>query len=137
MEEKKPIGCPPKYTPERCAGILRAISKRIPYQIAAEGNGIGEETLYRWLRIGRTDLEEGKDTELARFWESIKKTELEKMEEHIDNIRERPDRWQADAWILERRWHKHFSSNAAIIELNKRLDELEKQDKQGALTDGK
>jgi hypothetical protein len=43
------------------------------------------------------------------------------------------DSWQAAAWKLERRYHKHFSSQAGLIEMNERLDKLErtKEDDEG------
>jgi hypothetical protein len=47
------------------------------------------------------------------------------MRSHLDTIKEKPERWQADAWILERRWWKQFSPNAAVVEFEKRLKLLE------------
>ena len=129
MEGK--IGRPDKFTPERREAILKNISERIPYELAAEANGICEETLYDWLRHGRRDLKEGKDTEYARFSESIKRIELNSMRHHLKEIEDKPERWQADAWILERRWWKHFSPNAAIVEFNKRLDRMSELDNHG------
>lgn len=126
------IGRPLKFTPERRAAILDAIGKRIPYILAAEANGICEDTLYDWLKQGRRDQNKGIDSEYARFSESIKKIELEKMHEHLECIKNKPERWQADAWLLERRWWQHFSPNAAVLEFDKRLRKME-DDKQGAL----
>ena len=125
--EKRNVGRPPKFTPERRQAILESIADRIPYEIAAEANGICEETLYAWIRDGRADLKEGIDSEHAQFSEAIKKTEQEKIREHLDSIRSKPERWQADAWILERRWWKYFSPSAAIIEFNQRLEKMEEK----------
>jgi transposase-like protein len=123
-----------KFTLERRQSILDAISNRIPYQLAAEANGISEETLHDWLRVGRRDLAKGEETEFSQFSENIKKIELEKMKEHLNSINTSPERWQAQAWILERRWWKYFSSSAAIIDFNKRLEQME-NDNQGAIKD--
>jgi len=115
-----------KFCPERCAAIIESISNYVPYVIAAEANGIGEETLYGWLRDGRKDIQAGLDTPKALFAESVKKTEQKKIMQHANKIACGVDKWQADAWLLERRWWKHFSGNVPIREMNQRLDELEK-----------
>jgi transposase-like protein len=130
--EIKDIGRPTKFTPERCAAIVDAISHRIPYEYAAEANGICEDTLYEWLRIARVHRAEGVESDYTRFSEAIKRAEMQRMREHSDIIAARPERWQADAWILERRWNKHYGPNAQINELNNRLAKLE----QGELKSG-
>ena len=121
---REPIGRPSKFTPERRASIIDAISHRIPYQMAAEANGICLDTLYEWLKIGNEHQKEGIDSEYAIFSESLKRSEMQKVREHTDMIAAKPERWQADAWLLERRWHKHFGANAALNELNEKLDKL-------------
>jgi transposase-like protein len=123
------IGRPSLFTPARRKAILEDILHRIPYQLAAEANGICEETLYAWLRTGRKHLADGIDSDYARFSESIKKAELGRMREHLTKISDNVERWQADAWILERRWYKHFGANAQVNELNARLDKLEQGEK--------
>lgn len=122
-------GRPTKFTPERRKAILESIAARIPYILAAQANGIGEETLYGWLRQGFADLSEGIDSEFAKFSEDLKKVEQEKIKHHLNKIDNNVERWQADAWILERRWHKLFGANAQLMELNDRLDRLEKESK--------
>ncbi len=121
----KDVGRPSKFTPERRAAIIDAISHRIPYEYAAEANGICEETLYEWLRIAKIDRASGIDSEYTKFSEDIKRAEMQRMREHSDIIAARPERWQADAWMLERRWHKHYGPNAQLNELNQRLAKLE------------
>ena len=121
----EPEGRPTKFTPERCADIISAISRRAPYQLAAEANGISERTLFYWLEEGVRDLEANVDSEYAAFLQSIKRAEMQKVMEHTDMIAAKPERWQADAWLLERRWPKHFGANAQVNELNERLSRLE------------
>jgi len=118
------IGRPTKFTPERRAAIIRDISRRAPYEFAAEANGICEDTLYEWIKIGKKHRREGIDSDYADFSENIKKAEMERLLEHVDKITANVDRWQADAWMLERRWHKHYGSNATLNELNLKLDKL-------------
>ena len=118
-------GRPTKFNPERCAAIVDAIAHRIPYEYAAQASGISEKTLYTWLEIAREHQDEGIDSEYTKFLQDIKRAEMNRIREHIDIISQRPERWQADAWMLERRWHKHFGSNAHVGELLQRLSKLE------------
>ncbi len=122
---REPIGRPSKFTPERRAAIVKAIRSRVPYEYAAEGNGICEATLYVWLDIGKEHKSQGIDSDYTIFIEDIKRAEMERITEHNDNIASHVEKWQADAWILERRWHKHYGPNAQLNELNRRLSQLE------------
>ena len=125
------IGRPTKFTSERCADIISAISRRAPYQLAAEANGISERTLFYWLEEGVRDLEANIDSEYAAFLQAIKRAEMQKVMEHTDMIAAKPERWQADAWLLERRWPKHFGANAQVNELNERLSRIESGEPRG------
>jgi hypothetical protein len=81
--------------------------------------------LFYWLEEGIRDLDNNIDSEHATFLQSIKRAEMQKVMEHTDMIAAKPERWQADAWLLERRWPKHFGANAQVNELNERLARLE------------
>ncbi len=121
---REPVGRPSKFTPERRASIIDAISHRIPYEMAAEANGINVETLYDWLRTAKSQRDEGITSDYTVFSEGIKRAEMTRVREHTEIIAARPERWQADAWLLERRWHKYFGPNAQVNELNEKLDRL-------------
>ena len=118
-------GRPSKFTEKRRNDIIDAVSHRIPYEMAAEANGITLSTLYEWFKIGREHTERGIDSDYTIFSEGLKRAEMQKVREHTDMIAAKPERWQADAWLLERRWHKHFGPNAQLNELNQRLAKLE------------
>lgn len=118
-------GRPSKFTPERRGAIIDAISHRVPYEMAAEANGISLETLYAWLRTGKEHRDKNIESDYTIFSEALKRAEMTKVREHTDMIAAKPERWQADAWLLERRWHKYFGPNAQVNELNERLDKLE------------
>lgn len=124
------VGRPTKFTPERRAAILKDIGDRIPYEFAAEANGICEDTLYDWINQGKRDRKAGINSDFAKFSEEIKQAELKKIRQHLEKIEQNPERWQADAWILERRWWKHFSPNAAVLDFNKRLERMENEEKE-------
>lgn len=117
-------GRPSKFTEKRRSDIIDAISHRIPYELAAEANGITGTTLYAWLKLGREHTELGIDSDYSVFSESLKRAEMTKVREHCDMIAAKPERWQADAWLLERRWYKYFGANAQLNELNQKLDKL-------------
>ena len=129
---REPIGRPSKFTPERCASIIDDISHRVPYEMAAEANGICLDTLYEWLKIGKNHRTEGITSDYTIFSEALKRAEVSKVREHNEKIASNVDRWQADAWILERRWHKHYSPNAQLNEMNQKLDKLLESDPQNA-----
>ena len=122
------VGRPSKFTPERRSAIVDAIAHRIPYEFAAEANGICEDTLYDWINTGKAHRKQGIDSDYTRFSEDIKRAEMTRIREHTDIIAARPERWQADAWLLERRWHKHFGPNAQLNALNYKLDKLTEGD---------
>jgi hypothetical protein len=122
--QKNPGGRPSKATPERLQAILLTISKRVPYIIAAEANGICEATLYDWLDTGRQHIAEGIDSDLAKFSESLKKIESELIAKHLKNIDDCVDRWQAQAWLLERRWWRHFTPHGSLKDLSEEIDKV-------------
>jgi len=117
---REPTGRPSEIR----AAIISDISNRVPYEFAAEANGICEFTLYHWINIGKEHLIEGIESDYSNFSKAIKAAERNKIIEHTTKIADNVDRWQADAWMLERRWHKHYGSNAQLNELNSKLDKL-------------
>lgn len=121
------VGRPLKFTPERRAAIIQDISDAIPYQLAAESNGISEGTLYDWLKQGLKDMNEGIESDYAEFSKAIKKVEKGRIKRHSDKVSDNVDRWQADAWMLERRWYKHYGSNVHLHELEERMKGVEKK----------
>ena len=124
-DEMVDVGRPSKFTPERRAAIIDAISHRIPYEYAAEANGISERTLHDWLNTAKVHQSEGIESDYTEFSQAIKRAEMTRMREHSDMIAAKPERWQADAWLLERRWPKHYGPNAQLNELNQRLSRIE------------
>jgi len=126
-----PGGRPSKFTPERRQAIINDISKYVPYEIAAVANGVCERVLYDWLEQGRNDLAADINSDFSQFVQDIKRAEATRIKENAATLHDREEGWQSKAWLLERRHWKYFSNNAPLVELNKRLDELEavKKDK--------
>lgn len=119
------VGRPSKFTEERRNAILKAISKAIPYELAAMANGIREETLYAWINRGWQEEADEIDGEYYQFSKAIKQIEMTRITHHKDKIASNCDRWQADAWILERRWYKYYGANVQQNEMNERLKKME------------
>jgi len=114
----------PKFNSEICAAIVADIADELPYEYAAEANGIAEKTLYNWINQAKQDQAEGIESDYVKFLQDIKKAEAKRIKNHKQNINDHVDKWQCDAWMLERRWWKHYGPNAATIELNKKLEML-------------
>ena len=118
-----PGGRPTKFTKETIDRLIYAISKGSPYELACNYAGVDYSTFRVWMIEGENHVSEAK----TEFSEKIKKTVgatalrwLEKIEEAAE-----AGTWTAAAWKLERKHHKHFSQNAAVLELNERVDNLE------------
>lgn len=123
MANKGP-GQPSKFTPEIKEKLLTAIRKGAPYELACNYARIDVKTLWNWKQRAEVDNE----PEFVQFFQDLKEAEgltslvwLEKIDKAMND-----GAWQAAAWKLERRHHKHFSAQAALLEMNERLDRLEK-----------
>lgn len=125
MSQGEGGGRPSKFTPERCAAIVADIADAIPYEYAAEANGICEATLHSWLAEARRLREQGIENDLTKFLEDIKKAERARIKQHQDNINSKDEMWTTDAWMLERRWWKHYSRSAPILDFEARLKRME------------
>jgi transposase len=103
-----------KFTDEKKSKIIRALSLGMTHELAANYAGIGTSTLYRWFGRGR----EG-EGEFVEFWEDCKKAEANNAAGMLGVIMQeaKNSRWQAAAWLLERR-HGYKSSMDPIVEIN-------------------
>ncbi len=131
MSQGEGGGAPSKFTPERRQAIIDAIANSIPYEYAAEANGIAESRLYEWLKRGTEDRDKGIDSDYAKFREAVKKAELARITKHINKINSGDDKWTCDAWMLERRWWKHYSKSAPILDFEQRLKKMEEGSSNG------
>lgn len=137
MEEAGKLGRPTKFTPERCDAIVQDIADAIPYHYAALANGIAESTLFDWISHGLDDIKAGIDSEFALFSERIKTAERNRIKLHSNKITANIERWQGDAWMLERRWYKHYGSNVHLHELEDRMKKVEENSTEGNESNGK
>ena len=102
-----------KFTPERRSRIFHAISLGATKELAAKFAGISEATLYLWLSHGR----QGKK-EYAVFLEIYQRTEAQAALNALSIINSHAvNKWQAAAWLLERRWQGYQNSRPPIEEI--------------------
>jgi len=125
MSQGEGGGPRPHITPEICAAIVADIANEIPYEYAAEANGISERTLYYWLDKGREHRECGTQSIYSKLLQDIKRAERDRISEHRENINAGREMWTCDAWMLERRWWKHYSKSAPILDFEARLKKME------------
>ena len=118
-------GRPSKFTAEIRKAIIADIADAIPYEYAAEANGVSQRILYVWLDQGRKDQDEGIESDFSVFLQDIKRAERERIRKHKENIDNGSDTWTCDAWMLERRWWKHYSKSAPILDFEQRLKKME------------
>lgn len=101
-------------TPALQVAICGDIREGSTYKIAAECNGVTEQTLFVWIRKGKDGLEP-----YAAFAEAIERARAEFKQEALREIRQAalpsgmPD-WKARAWILEKTDPEQFAPMTAI-----------------------
>lgn len=122
--EPNPVGRPTKFTPEIKEKILVAIRKGAPYELACNYARIDYTTMLNWKKKAEIEL----DPEYIEFFRDLKEAEGHTSLIWLDVIDKamKEGQWTAAAWKLERRHYKHFSNQAGIIEMNERLDKLER-----------
>ena len=125
--EPNPVGRPAKFTAETKEKLLIAIRKGAPYELACNYARIDYTTLLLWKKKAEIELVQ----EYIDFFRDLKEAEGQTSLIWLDKIDKAMNEgaWQAAAWKLERRHYKHFSSQAGIIQMNERLDKLEKEGK--------
>ena len=104
MTKSKP-GRKTKLNDARLKKVVEGITAGLPYDTACALAGIHYTTFLNWMKRGEKD----KSGEFFKFFEEVKKAEAIAESVHIKNIKDagRNGVWQADAWMLERRYpHK-------------------------------
>lgn len=79
--------------------------------VVCEYLGISEPTYYSYIKKGKEDEAEGKDTIFLKFIKSIKEAEAKAEMRHLQNILKtaQDGAWQASAWYLERKHKQRWS----------------------------
>lgn len=118
-------GQPTKLTPEVMDSIAEDVFDGIPIQIIAGCHALARDTIYKWLRRGEEDLDLEVDSEYTQFFYKITVAERDRIKLLLARIAEGKSGWQGSAWILEKRWFKHFSGGQAELkQLEEQIDRL-------------
>jgi hypothetical protein len=125
VAEKKPAGRKQSIdTPEKVKGIIAAVARGIPIKIAAEARGLHESHFYNFINQGIVDLKEGDETVNAKLVKSFKTQQENFIAGCLDDIRASEKGHRGAEWTLERSYWKYFSSNSAVVEMQKQLEEV-------------
>ena len=101
--QKRSTGRPTKKTKAVTDRLFAAIERGMPYAMACELSGISEAVFYQWRQDSAFDTEVIRRTRESVF-------------ELLDTIKEaRHQNWQAAAFLLERRWPRHYGRAEAQL----------------------
>src|SRR5262245_4393151 len=115
-------GRPTKLTPETAAMFTTALRRCAFFQTAAYLAEVDPRTVYRWLARGKRE----KKGPHADFCRTVKKALAETQAEALDLIvAAGKTHWQANAWLLERRYPERWSKHGRQIrELKRHIRDL-------------
>lgn len=136
------LGRKTRLTPELQQAVCDNITAGLNQEDAAELAGVPSSTFYYWMRRGAAEqsrLEKSAKAKPNRdeapfleFLKAVKRAELEVKKACITGIRRAAEEhWQANAWLLERRYSKEFGQKILVrqqveAELEDVLDRLER-----------
>lgn len=105
-----------EFYPEKAQKFLDALTAGNYACVACDLAGIGESTLYRWLRQGEEDAEADEESLFRQFWESYKKASIAAESRAVTTVRQAAQTdWKAAMTYLERRrperWGRRDSSH--------------------------
>ncbi len=109
---KSNAGRKTKLNDARLKKVVDGITAGLPYDTACALAGIHYTTFLNWMKRG----EEDKTGEFFKFFEEVKKAEAIAESVHIKNIKDagRNGVWQADAWMLERRYPEKWGKKEQV-----------------------
>jgi hypothetical protein len=127
VSEENPIGRPPKITDvDIIQTIIDTMVDDLGTQaMAAHRAGITEKTFYNYMNKGKEIMarrEEDPSYQMSAwddyyvaFVQAVQDAEDEIKRRHLENIEQHSiTKWQASAWILERRWPEEFSLRTEV-----------------------
>ena len=115
-----------KLIKSRIDQIANALENGAPIATACEIGRISRRTYYDWQREGKPlfeDYDNGKrlkkdfserEKKLCEFYEKTSAAEAEYELAVLIELRQSPHRWQALAWILERRFRERYARRVMV-----------------------
>lgn len=113
-------GRPSLFDARRGKKITASIKRGLTYTRASMAAGVSYDSFRLWRNRGKADYDDKLDTELSRFYVSIKTAEMageDACAAVIEKARRRT--WQAAAWWLERIVHKRWGRKDKLESENK------------------
>lgn len=105
--------------------VLSDIKDGSTHDRSCLAHGIAPRTFYYWKNQGECDLENDVyDTLHAYLVQELAKIEQKEIKDCRQQIRMCPKGHEGAQWTLEHVYAKDFGNNAAIKELNEKLDKL-------------
>jgi hypothetical protein len=132
---------PHQITDEVYAKILHHAYSDLILNNAARCARVHEDTLKRWMFIGKEDLQFNRVTFLASFYVQVREKQATKISELLQKIENCSKNWQALAWKLEKCFREDFGADAPefkelLDQYIKLRDDFIKLKNQLALTQG-
>lgn len=118
-----------KFKPDTVNNILQSIGDGVPYQISAEAAGVHRSTFEKWVKKGMQDISQGIESDHASMVGALREIEKNRIKNAMQNIQSNEKGHRGYEWSMERSFWKYFSSHAQNIEMNDRLEKLEKGSK--------
>lgn len=106
------VGRPPGLTPEVEAKIIDAIPRVYVVGLIADYVGVPRNTLYDWLKWGREDQKDSKDSIYAQLSGKYRSTLAKSAEEKLTTLSSCPRNYQAITWMLEKCFKKDFGKDS-------------------------
>jgi hypothetical protein len=138
---------PEKLTDEVIAKILYFAEADLLLNNAARCARVHEDTLKRWMELGRQDIKDDRETFLASFYLQVREKQALKISKLLDMIETGAKNWQALAWKLEKCFREDFGLDAPeykelldrYLELSNDLKRLrnDRATPQGGLNNGR
>lgn len=109
---KNPVGRKTKLNDTRLKKVVEGITAGLPYDTACALAGICYQTFLNWMKRG----EAAQTGKFFEFFEEVKKAEAIAESVHIANIKKagKDGVWQADAWMLERRFPEKWGRREQV-----------------------
>ena len=104
---------PTKFTPQTIERLLKSLRLGATHKIACAAAGISDGIFYRWMRQGN---ETNANPEKVKFVKLVKTATASHAEQCLAVILKaatQEKRWQAAAWLLERR-HPGYSRHETV-----------------------
>lgn len=128
--EPKPYKIPHPYrklSKELIDILVQDIAEGSTQRLAAESNGISEAIFYIWLQQGRVDINVQEDSLCAYMVGSLAKVKKAEVKSCRADIRASEKGHKGAEWTLEHAYWRDFSTNAANVDFNERLEKLEEK----------